>query len=145
MDRVECQGPVTIQNVCISRIPPPDGILTSSALAELLRREERLENARETFLKALDSLEACLSQRNVQEFNASHLGRIMETYNVTRGRLESKIMEVTRELGDVNEQLDAEQSRLAGPCGNDKLRMKVEVGVFAEYDTIVEFMMTYGE
>ncbi|KAJ7788180.1 hypothetical protein B0H14DRAFT_2949554 [Mycena olivaceomarginata] len=118
---------------------------TSSAkLSELLKTREKTASALTRCEKALTSLEQYLGSLTVQHLEVSHLDKVLEQYDSTGGRLDSKKVELTEELRRLDTEISNERALITVPHEDSKLRMQAAIGVFAESEGPVEIALIYA-
>ncbi|KAF7325553.1 hypothetical protein MKEN_00404700 [Mycena kentingensis (nom. inval.)] len=142
--RVEGRGAATIHDVSVSFAKGEHVPTTSSELAALFKRREQAQNALSRVDKSLASLEGYLSSLTVQHLDYSKLESVMESYNAAGEKLDAKKAALTEELKGLQADIEKEQTRIAVPHENDKLRVKAAIGVFAEQEGDVEIALIYA-
>ena len=144
MSRVEGRGAATIHGVTISNIVPPSTPTTSDTLKDLLKKKKRTEKACERAKKSLAALETYLASLKIEHLAASNLREVVDGYDTAASELDDKIAELDDVLIETNEAISVEQAKLSGPTGNEKLDVKVSIGVFADFEGEVDIALIYG-
>ncbi|KAF9559709.1 hypothetical protein CPC08DRAFT_708583 [Agrocybe pediades] len=142
--RVEGRGAATIHDVTISTIPPPRREENSPELSSLLARKKSNEKAHARATKALSSLETYMSSLKAETLDVSKLGDAVKNYEATANELDDKITTLEEEKLTIEKQIVEETERLHGPTGNEKLNVKVSIGVFAGFEGSVEIALIYA-
>ena len=143
--RVEGRGAATIHDVTISTITPPPIPTTSLLLEELLSKQKRVEKALARTIKSLGSLETYLYSVNAEHLQVTKLQEVVEQYDSTAAGLDEKVTRLEKELKETEEAIKKERKCLAGPTGNEKLNLKVTIGVFADSEEEIKIALIYGK
>ncbi|KAG7098225.1 hypothetical protein E1B28_000192 [Marasmius oreades] len=141
--RVEGRGPATIHDVNLSPVEGPLKPPTTATLDELSLRKKRTENAFERCKKSIGALEGFLNTVNAQFTKSNDLRNVLENYDASAGVLDDKVMELEKELSQIEEQIKEERKRIAPKTHHD-LGYRMSVGVVADSDTEVELVLIYA-
>lgn len=130
----------------LSDTPQPAVSSTSADLEALLSKKEWNEKALARAKKSLASLEAYLSTLHVQHIDVADLGKVMDSYDAAGQKLDEKVTELEKTLKGIEADIKTEREKLTGPSqtGDERLRKRVTVGVFAEFKGEVEITLIYG-
>ena len=143
-NRVEGRGSATIHDVTISNIMPPPAPTTSSTLTSLLAKQNKTEKALARTENSLASLETYLDSLNTGHVDVSKLKDVVRHYDTTAEELDNKVTKLEEELKELKTTVTAEQQKLSGPTGIEKLSLKAAIGVFADYEGEVKIALIYG-
>jgi hypothetical protein len=142
--RVEGRGTATIHDVALSSVPSPPIETTSATIEELVSKKQRTGKALERCKKSLNSLEVYLSTLNVQHIDPTALGEVIDNYEATGAILDEKALDLEKTLNGIDEQLENERKKLAGPRRDDRLHQRATIGVFAKVEGEVQMALIYG-
>ncbi|KAJ7659863.1 hypothetical protein B0H17DRAFT_992415 [Mycena rosella] len=140
--RVEGRGAATIHDVTVSRAKEEHVQTSSPELTALLSKRERIADARSRCKKSLAALEQYLNSLTIQHLDVSKLESVMDNYDSTGEKLESKKSDLTEQLRSID--ADIARARIDVPKENERLRMKAVVGVFAQTAGDVEIALIYA-
>jgi DNA repair exonuclease SbcCD ATPase subunit len=143
-NRVEGRGTATIHDVTISKIVPPPIATTSAALTSLLAQQKQSEKALARAQKSLTSLETYLESVNSAHVNVSKLEDVVHHYDATAEELDNKVTKLEEQLEELKTAMKAEQAKLSGPTGNEKLDLRARISVFADFEGEVKIALIYG-
>ena len=142
--RVEGHGSATIHDVTLSTMEPPPVVTTSEKLTSLESEQTKTAKALLRSQRALESLDTYLHSLDSQHLDVSKLQSIVESYDATAEKLDTKITELEGTRKRLEEEIEEEKKELAGPKGNTKLRLKSTIEVFANFEGEVEVALIYG-
>ncbi|KAJ7456145.1 hypothetical protein FB451DRAFT_1143590 [Mycena latifolia] len=142
--RVEGRGAATIHDVTVSKAPEEHAPTSSSELAALFSKREKIANALARCDKSIASLEGYLKSLTVEHLEVSKLDNVMETYDSTGGKLDAKKSDLKEQLRLIDANIALERARIQAPHENERLRMKAVIGVFAETAGDVEIALIYA-
>ena len=69
---------------------------------------------------------------------------MVNNYDTAAEELDNKIAELEDVLAETNEAISVEKAKLSGPIGNEKLNVKVSIGVFADFEGEIKLTLIYG-
>jgi len=141
---VEGRGSATIHDVTITEIPPPPVPTVSDTLKELIAQQTKLEKALTRSNKALKALELYLDSVKANVLPAAQLKDLVDNYETTAAGLDDQTTKLEAEIAETKAAIDEERSKLVAPAGNDKLRRKASIGVFAAKEGLVKIALIYG-
>jgi hypothetical protein len=144
LNRVEGRGTATIHDVTISKIVPPPVATTSPALTSLLAQQKQSEKALARAHKSLTSLETYLESVNTAHVDVFKLQDVVHHYDATAEELDDKVTKLEEQLEELKTAIKAEQVKLSGPTGNEKLDLRATIGVFADFEGEVKIALIYG-
>jgi peptidoglycan hydrolase CwlO-like protein len=144
LNRVEGRGTATIHDVTISNIVPPPAPTTSPTLTGLLAKQKQTEKALARANKSLDSLQTYLQSVNTGHVDVTKLHDIVRHYDETAEGLDDRVTKLEDELEELATAITAEQEKLSGPTGNQKLNLRASIGVFADSEGEVKIALIYG-
>ncbi|KAG6823447.1 hypothetical protein H0H93_003640, partial [Arthromyces matolae] len=114
-NRVEGRGSAAIHDVTVSnvdiKIAPPVP-LTSLTLTALLSKEEKAGRAIARCKKSLGALEAYLASMDVKTIDYAQIGAAVKQYDFVAEGLDDRVLELEKELRDLDEQIKEERTRL---------------------------------
>ena len=116
----------------------------SPALDALLQKQDLTLKAQERCQKLRESLESYLSTLNVEHINTSQLGKIVDDYDTTAGKLDLRGLELEKQLQDIEEEVEEERVKLTESNLNEKLNLRVAIGLFVSSEGEVEIALIYG-
>jgi hypothetical protein len=125
-------------------VPSPPIETTSATIEELVSKKQRTGKALERCKKSLNSLEVYLSTLNVQHIDPTALGEVIDNYESTGAILDEKALDLEKTLNGIDEQLENERKKLAGPRRDDRLHQRATISVFAEVKGEVQMALIYG-
>ena len=134
----------TIHDVTISNIVPPPTPTSSDTLKDLLEKRRSTEKACERTKESLTALRTYLASLNVEHLAASNLREVVNSYDTVAKELDDRNAELDNVLSETDEAISVEKARLSGPTGNDKLNIKVSIGIFADFEGEVDIALIYG-
>jgi hypothetical protein len=144
VNRVEGRGTATIHDVTISNIVPPPAATTSPTLTSLLAKQKQTEKALARAEKSLASLNTYLESLNTGHVDVSKLQDVVRHYDAAAEELDDKVTKLEEELKGLTIAVKAEQEKLSGPTGNEKLDLRATIGVFADSEGEVKIALIYG-
>lgn len=144
LGRVEGRGSATIHDVTISDILPPPAATTSPTLTNLLLKQKQTEKALARTQRCLTSLQTYLDSVNTGHIDVSKLRDVVQHYDAAAEELDDRVTKLEDELRELNDAVKAEQEKLSGPTGNEKLNLRATIGVFAEAEGEVSIALIYG-
>ena len=144
LNRVEGRGTATIHDVTISNIVPPPASTTSPTLTSLLAKQKQTEKAFARAEKSLASLASYLESVTTGHIEFSKLGEVVHHYDAAAEELDEKVTKLEGELQELKTAVKAEQEKLSGPTGNEKLDLRATIGVFADCEGEVKIALIYG-
>ena len=144
MNRVEGRGTATIHDVTISNIVTAPSATTSPTLTSLLAKKKQTGKALARAEKSLASLNTYLDSVNTGHVDVSKLQDVVRHYDATAEELDEKVTKLEDELEELAIAITAEQEKLSGPTGNEKLNLRATIGVFAESEGDVKIALIYG-
>ncbi|KAF8057091.1 hypothetical protein FPV67DRAFT_1611316 [Lyophyllum atratum] len=142
--RVEGHGAATIHNVTISSTPRPTPPTTSPGLTVLQSRKAKTLKALERCKKSITALESYFATMHSQHINVMQVGKVMKEYEATAGELDGRVLDLEKELSDVEAEIAEERTKLGGKALEDHLGIQVAIGVFAEVEGEVEIALIYA-
>ncbi|KAH9475070.1 Protein F37C4.5 [Psilocybe cubensis] len=142
--RVEGRGPAVIQGVAVAKAPIARPEISSPLFRDLDDRKARAENALQRCIKAKQAVEKYMGNISVEHMDISKLGEAMDVYDNTEEKWDLKIMELRKDIKDLEIQMDQEVQRLEMQVENKKLRTKVTLTIFTEIDAELEIILVYA-
>ncbi|KAJ7101545.1 hypothetical protein B0H15DRAFT_919820 [Mycena belliarum] len=142
--RVEGRGLATIHDVTVSKAKGQHVGTSSSELASLLSKKKQTASALARCEKSLAALEQYLNSLTVEHLEVSKLDNLMENYDSAGARLDARKSDLAEQLRVLDADIVLECLRIAVPQENDKLRVKAEIGVFADTGGEVEIALIYA-
>ncbi|KAJ7640734.1 mucoidy inhibitor A [Mycena polygramma] len=141
--RVEGRGAATIHDVTLSM---EDEVVSklSPQLEELMKTRKNTANAMARCDEALLSLKQYLGSITVQNLAVSQLESMLEQYESTAARLDTRNDELTRELQSIDAEIATERAQIKTPPEYSKLRNRAAIGVFAQKAGDVEIALIYA-
>ncbi|RDB23128.1 hypothetical protein Hypma_009752 [Hypsizygus marmoreus] len=141
--RVEYRGPATIHDVIMSHDSPSAASSTSSHLEELSKKG-LADKALVHCQKSLASLETHLSTLNAQHTDAKDLDKIIDQYELSGEKLDKKVLGLEKRIKSLEEDIKAEHAKITSvPDPDVKLRLRVEVALFAPSEGEVQMVLIY--
>ncbi|KAJ7754602.1 hypothetical protein B0H16DRAFT_1542928 [Mycena metata] len=141
--KVEGRGAATIHDVTLS-MAEKLGSRSSPKLEELLIMQEEKADALARCQQALSSVKQYLGSLTVQHLAPSQLEEVLQQSETTGARLDARKAELMRELKRINADIDSERAQIKISPGQNKLRNKAAIGVFAESAGDVEIALVYA-
>ncbi|KAG5351762.1 hypothetical protein C0989_005017 [Termitomyces sp. Mn162] len=141
--RVEGRGAATIHDVTVSNIRSQSSE-TSSVIKELESKKEKTTKALERCKKAISSLESYLGTMDVKTVDVGHVRQVVKEYDTTAEELDNRVLELEGELKDIDTEIEKESSSLYRLQPKNKLRKRVDIGVFADVEGEVEIVLIYA-
>ncbi|KAF7360581.1 hypothetical protein MVEN_00789400 [Mycena venus] len=141
--RVEGRGAATIHDVTLSMVDKPVSN-SSPKLEELWDTRETVADSLTRCDLALSSVRQYLGSLTVQNLAVSQLESVLEQYETTGARLDARKAELSRELKRIDAEIKAERAQGKIPPGQNKLRNKATIGVFAQTAGDVEIALIYA-
>jgi chromosome segregation ATPase len=89
-------------------------------------------------------LETYLKSVNTGHVDVSKLQDVVHHYDATAEELDDRVTKLEEELKELKTAAKAEQEKLAGPTGNEKLNLRATIGVFADGEGEVKIALIYG-
>jgi predicted nucleic acid-binding Zn-ribbon protein len=117
---------------------------TSPELEILSSKKKRAEKALARANKSLDSLSAYLTSFNVDHLDVSKLQSAVDAYDASAAQLDEKVTELGKEIKEIDEAMNEERQKLAGPSENSKLSLKASIGIFADSEGEIKIALIYG-
>lgn len=117
---------------------------TSPTLTSLLAKQKQTEKALARAEKSLASLNTYLESVNTGHVDVSKLQDVVRHYDATAEELDEKVTKLEEELKELAIAITAEQEKLSGPTGNEKLDLRATIGVFADSEGEVKIALIYG-
>lgn len=117
---------------------------TSPELEALISKKKRADKALARTKKSLDSLSAYLASFNVDHLDVSKLQSAVDVYDTSAAQLDEKVTELEKEIKEIDEAMDEERKKLAGPSENSKLNLKASIGIFADSEGEIKIALIYG-
>jgi hypothetical protein len=122
-----------------------------AALLNLLERKDQISEALERGVKFRKSVESYLAL-NVKRVRVNELDSIMEGCEATGAKVGDRIRGLRKQLKAVEKDIQKQQAASVSEGGTVKgqvdkssqLRTKVSLSIFAEKESEVEFVLTYG-
>ncbi|KAF9465730.1 hypothetical protein BDZ94DRAFT_1344601 [Collybia nuda] len=143
--RVEGRGAATIHDVAILNMPRSPVQETSAILDGLLIKRESCQMALHRCKKSIKSLEGYLLSLNAQHTNTTQVEKVIETYDLTAGKIDERILELGSNIKDIDKEIALEHDRLAELGQTDpRLRMRALISIFAEVEGDIELVLTYA-
>ena len=81
---------------------------------------------------------------NIGRLAASNLREVVNSYHTVAKELDHRNAELDNVLSETDEAISVEKERLSGHTGNDKLNIKVSIGIFADFEGEVDIVLIYG-
>ncbi|KAG5728061.1 Serine/threonine-protein kinase A-Raf [Termitomyces sp. T112] len=141
--RVEGRGAATIHDVTVSNIRSQSSE-TSSVIKELESRKEKTTKALERCKKAISSLESYLGTMDVKTVDVGHVRQVVKEYDTTAEELDNRVLELEGQLKVIDTEIEKESSSLYRLQPKNKLRKRVDIGVFADVEGEVEIVLIYA-
>ena len=142
-DRVEGRGPATIHDVKLSPIEPDTNQPTSPLLEGLLHKKALTEKALTRTNQSISALEKYIEKVGSASVKSSELGALVQDYESSMAQLDEKVMELEKELKDLNKKINAERENVA-PKSVFDLGYRVSVAVVSEKEVEVDLVLIYG-
>jgi uncharacterized protein (TIGR02231 family) len=90
------------------------------------------------------SLAGYLKSVHPSHVEFSKLHDLVQYYDSTAEELDDKVTKLEGELQEIKTAVKAEQDKLSGPTGNEKLNLRASIGVFADCEGEVKIALIYG-
>ncbi|KAF8959135.1 hypothetical protein BDZ97DRAFT_2078234 [Flammula alnicola] len=142
--RVEGRGPCVIHEVSISEIPVKAPKVTSLKLEGLLKQKTRVEKAVARCKKSIATVNLFQNSLEVKNISASDLGGMEKGVESVSEELDNKFLDLEENLEELEKEIQEERKALGEAKGDDKLRKRVSITVFAEKECEVEIVLIYG-
>lgn len=81
---------------------------------------------------------------DAEHTDVTKLQEVVRTYDKAAAELDDKVTLLENEIGEIKEAIDKEREDLAGPTENEKLNLKVSIGVFADFEGEIKIALIYG-
>lgn len=81
---------------------------------------------------------------HTQHIDVSQLGSVVKAYEATGEELDNRLLDLEREMADIEKEVEAERTNLIGTAYNERLNIRAVIGVFAEVEGEVEIALIYG-
>ncbi|KAG5640964.1 hypothetical protein DXG03_006525 [Asterophora parasitica] len=142
--RVEGRGAATIHDVTTSHIPLPEAPTTSSELDNLLATKEHTSRALQRCKHSADVLQRYVSPLSTQHIDVTQLGKIIKEYDATAEQLDDRMLELEKQLKDIDKEIEEERKKLSDPKHDGSLGIRAVIGVFADVEGEVEIALIYA-
>ncbi|KAJ7038001.1 hypothetical protein C8F04DRAFT_388256 [Mycena alexandri] len=141
--KVEGRGAATIHDVTLSMAEKLRS-RSSPRLQELLIMQEGKADDLARCQQALSSVKQYLGSLTVQHLAPSQLEEVLQQSETTGARLDARKVELMRELQRISADIESERAQIEISPGQNKLRNKAAIGVFAESAGDVEIALVYA-
>lgn len=123
-------------------IERPDS--SSPLLKELDNKKEKMNNVLKRCRKALEAIDKYMNNISIESLDISKLGEAMDIYDTTEQKWDERIIDIKKEMENIDSQIIQETERLEKLVENKKLRTNVAMGLFTESPAEVEIILIYG-
>ncbi|KDR71858.1 hypothetical protein GALMADRAFT_126825 [Galerina marginata CBS 339.88] len=142
--RVEGRGAGIIHDVSVAFAPPVKPPTTSEALSALLSKKEELDYSIARCKRCLQGLEKYLGTLNVNHVEVSQVSAVVDNYDTTTAKFETRIMQLEKELVDVEAAIQTEKTNLQSQGAlKPQLRKVATIGFFADQAGEFEIRLIY--
>ncbi|PPQ90355.1 hypothetical protein CVT25_007757 [Psilocybe cyanescens] len=142
--RVEGRGPAVIQDVTVYTVPIERPDSSSPLLKELDNKKEKMNNVLKRCRKALEAIDKYMNNISIESLDISKLGEAMDIYDTTEQKWDERIIDIKKEMENIDSQIIQETERLEKLVENKKLRTNVAMGLFTESPAEVEIILIYA-
>ncbi|KAF5335630.1 hypothetical protein D9758_014804 [Tetrapyrgos nigripes] len=145
--RVEGRGSAIIQDVTVSEISASPEPKSSPALEDLKSRKRLLKKALHRCSITSRTLTVFMENAASHPTDFTRLQDITQQFSDAGKKVDKEEMELETELKEVEAEIEKEKKKLSGAAFADidpLLKKKVSIGLYAEKDTSVELVLTYG-